>query len=141
MTLQDPRHFMGWDAHALPSATTLLADAYRAADVLDMGGAAVVLPGARAGRRLKELLVEEASRRSVRLVPPRVLTIGALPELLYAPDAPTADAETTRRVWLQQLRLLSPAERSVLFPRSPEAHDLRGWFALADVLAINTMRS
>ncbi|HSJ25378.1 MAG TPA: PD-(D/E)XK nuclease family protein [Longimicrobiales bacterium] len=131
----DPRHFLDWDAPALPAAATLMADAYAVGDTMDLAGAVIVLPGARAGRRLKELLVAEAARRRLRLVPPQVVTVGALPELLYAPDAPIADGELCRRLWLRQLRVLPESRREVLFPRSPGADDLRGWFALADVVA------
>jgi ATP-dependent helicase/nuclease subunit B len=95
-----------------------------------------VLPGARAGRRLKELLVAEAARRRLRLVPPQhIITVGALPELLYQPTAPVADAEVCRRLWLRQLRALPDAERDVVFPRAPAPRDLRGWLGLADVIA------
>jgi ATP-dependent helicase/nuclease subunit B len=140
MPTPDPRHFLDWTAHALPAATALMADVHAtadsAADAIDMGNAAVVLPGARAGRRLKELLVAEAGRRRLRLVPPQhIITVGALPELLYEPTAPVADAETCRRLWLRQLRALPDAEREILFPKAPEPHDLRGWLGLADVIA------
>jgi ATP-dependent helicase/nuclease subunit B len=130
----DPRHFLGWDTPALPAATAVMAETHAAADAIDMGGAAVVLPGARAGRRLKELLVAEAARRGRRLVPPQVLTIGHLPELLVRSDAPVADAELCRRLWLRELRALPPESREVLFPRAPAHDDLRGWFALADAV-------
>jgi ATP-dependent helicase/nuclease subunit B len=109
-------------------------DAYATGEAIDLGGAAVVLPGARAGRRLKELLVEEAARRGLRLVPPEVLTVGGLPELLYATTSPIAEPELCRRLWLRQLRTTSPAELAVLFPRIPHDSDLRGWLGLADVV-------
>jgi ATP-dependent helicase/nuclease subunit B len=132
----DPRHFLDWTSHALPAAAALMADAHAAGDALELGQVVVVLPGARAGRRLKELLVGEAGSRGLRLVPPRqIVTVGALPELLYQPASPVADAETCRRLWLRQLRALGEAEQSVLFPRPPAPGDLRGWFGLADVIA------
>jgi ATP-dependent helicase/nuclease subunit B len=129
--LSDRRHFLGWDAHALPAAAGLIAEAYAAGDALDLGGTALVVPGGRAGRRLKELLVAEAAQRSLRLVPPRVTTAGALPELLYTPERAIAPPETCRRVWLRQLRRLAAEERALLFPHAPQPEDLRGWLALA----------
>jgi ATP-dependent helicase/nuclease subunit B len=106
-----------------------------AGDAIDLGSAAVVLPGARAGRRLKELLVAEAERRRLRLVPPQhIITVGALPELLHQAAAPVADAELCRRLWLRQLRALPDTDRAALFPRAPGSDDLRGWFGLADVV-------
>jgi ATP-dependent helicase/nuclease subunit B len=132
----DPRRFIDWTGPALPAATALIADAHAAADAIDLGSVAIVLPGARAGRRLKELLVAEAERRRLRLVPPQhIITVGALPELLYQPTAPVPDAEVCRRLWLRQLRALPDADRAVLFPRPPDPGDLRGWLGLADVIA------
>jgi ATP-dependent helicase/nuclease subunit B len=126
--------FLGWTDHALPAASALLADAYATADSIALQNVAVALPGARAGRRVKELLVAEAERRGLRLVPPQVVTVGALPELLYTPTVALADAELCRRLWLRQLSALPEAERVLLFPRAPAPDDLRGWFGLADAV-------
>lgn len=135
MTHTSPRQFLPWTGHALPAAAAWMAEHYGVEDRLDMSGAAVVLPGARAGRRLKELLVAEAENRNMRLRPPAVLTVGAAPELLYRPQRPIADGEACRRVWLQALRTLRDTERGVLFPHAPQPDDVRAWFALADVVA------
>src|SRR5690606_39474862 len=102
--MQDRRTFLHWDRHALPAAVTVLSDGYTHAGSLDLGDALIALPGARAARRLKELLVEEADCRGLRLVPPRIATLGSLPEYLYAPTAPLLDEGTSIRLWLQQLR-------------------------------------
>jgi FMN phosphatase YigB (HAD superfamily) len=52
------RIFLDWQRPALPLAARALAETYRDGDVLRLDRALVALPGARAGRRLKELLVE-----------------------------------------------------------------------------------
>src|SRR5690606_4748002 len=84
------RLFLGWDRAALRTTAALLAEHYATPDELRMDAATVVLPGARATRRLKEHLLEEAELRGLRLVPPHVTTVGTLPELLYTPPRPQA---------------------------------------------------
>jgi len=127
----DPRQFLTWDVPALQAAAAVLMDAYVRDDVVDMRCAIIALPGARAGRRLKELLVDEAARRGVRLVPPRITTAGALPELLYEPHLPPVEPSFARRVWARQLRRLDGDALERVFPRAPRRDDLRGWLQLA----------
>lgn len=129
--MQDRRTFLHWDRHALPAAVTVLSDGYTHAGSLDLGDALIALPGARAARRLKELLVEEADRRGLRLVPPRIATLGSLPEYLYAPTAPLLDEGTSIRLWLQQLRTAPREDLDLLFPHAPHDADVRGWLHLA----------
>ena len=129
--MTDPRTFLDWNRPALPAAAALLADTYTYEESLDLGNALIALPGARAARRLKELLVEEADRRGLRLVPPGIATLGSLPESLYTPRAPLLDAGTGIRLWLQQLRNAAPEDLMLLFPHAPDAGDVRGWLHLA----------
>lgn len=129
--MPDPRTFLDWKRPALPATAALLADSYAHADSLDLGSALVALPGARAARRLKELLVEEADRRGLRLVPPLVATLGSLPESLYTPAAPFLDAGTAVRLWLRQLRTAAREDMALLFPHAPGPDDARGWMHLA----------
>jgi hypothetical protein len=127
----DLRTFLGWEAPALPQAAALLADAHARDGTLDLGSVLVALPGGRAARRLKELLVTEATSRGLRLIPPTVTTLGRLPELLYATDRPVAEVQVARRAWLRQLRALPRERLGLLFPHPPAPADLRGWLALA----------
>ena len=128
------RTFLGWHEPALRLAAAHLADHYARAGELRMTNATVALPGARAGRRLKELLLDAADERGLRLLPPRVVTVGHLPELLYTPALPVAEPALCRRVWMQALRELPAELRARLFPAPPASADLRGWMALARVM-------
>ena len=76
--------FLGWDTPALPYAATELVRRYGSADTgeLDMGHVVVVVPGERAGRRLREHLVDLAAADGLRLTPPDVVTESGLPERL-----------------------------------------------------------
>src|SRR5690606_39029875 len=63
--------------------------------------------------------------------PPRLTTIGKLPELLYRPELPLADPVLARRVWALALAGLDREVVTQLFPHPPDADDLRGWATLA----------
>lgn len=125
---------MSWDEPALPQAARLLADGRATGGELPLDEVLVVLPGRRAGRRLTELLIEEAEGRGLVLSPPRTTTIGALPERLYEPEAPLADPGLSRIVWATALRSLDPGRRSLVFPDPPERTDLHGWTHLASLV-------
>jgi ATP-dependent helicase/nuclease subunit B len=94
------RRFLGWDEPLLPQATSALLEDFSEGSRLDLGEALLVVPGARAGRRLLELLVDHSSGAGVRLTPPhRILTVGSLPEELYRPPKTLAPSALSRRAW------------------------------------------
>lgn len=66
---------------------------------MDLSGDLVVLPGARAGRRLKELLLDRAEMMGRALRPPEISTVGGLPERLYHPRLPAPDPVVDRQAW------------------------------------------
>ena len=101
------------------------------AQVLDLSHLLVALPGGRAGRRLQELLLDRAEARSMPLRPPRVVTAGALPEILFPPARPEPSPFLLRRLWAQALAGLPPGDREVLVPDPPDGSDLAGWMGLA----------
>lgn len=125
------RRFLGWSEPFLPAVAADLARAYTGSGELRLEGALVVVPGGRAGRRLKELLLVRADHAGVRLVPPRIVTVGSLPELLYAPELPLASEAVAGRAWVMALRELSPAQLRVIVPDAPDASDLVGWTRMA----------
>jgi ATP-dependent helicase/nuclease subunit B len=135
LTRVDRRTFLDWHAPALPAAAELLCSRYAGPDGIRLDRAVVVLPGARAGRRLKELLLAEADRLGMALVPPRVTTIGRLPELLYEPVRPLAEPTLARRVWSRSLRATAPDRLSGVFGRRPAPTALTEWDGLAREVA------
>src|SRR5690606_30689355 len=116
---------------ALERAASLLVERYRDGAEVRMEGATVVLPGARAGRRLQERLLEEAERAGARLFPPRVTTIGVLPEMLYEPARALAGGVLARRAAVGARRGADRARLAEVFPARPAADDARGWATLA----------
>lgn len=125
------RRFLPWKEPALPAAARHLADERAADGRLDLEDLVVVLPAARAGRRLLELLIDEADRRELMLIPPRTTTYRDLPEALYEPSAPLADEVVSREVWSRVLRSLEPDARSKVFPEPPAEDDLPAWNRIA----------
>ncbi|HEX7449581.1 MAG TPA: PD-(D/E)XK nuclease family protein [Pirellulales bacterium] len=81
------RIFLGWQKPALLAAADFLFEQYALPNDACLSGVAIALPSARATRRMLEVLVEQAEVRRLPLVPPQLVTIGHLPELLY--DGPT----------------------------------------------------
>jgi ATP-dependent helicase/nuclease subunit B len=124
------RVFLGWDEPLLPLAARFLCERYAGDGVADLQNVCAVLPGARAGRRLKELLFEEALRSGLRLVPPRVVSVGALAELLYPVEWPFAEPFLLRQLWSSVLHDADAAGLTALFGELPEVTDVSGWSQL-----------
>ncbi|MCJ7628991.1 MAG: hypothetical protein MUO50_11470, partial [Longimicrobiales bacterium] len=127
--------FLSWDDPFLPAAARALAARFSQGSSLDLGTTLIAVPGARAGRRLLELLVDQASVHHLRLVPPhRILTAGALPEELYRPSHPLASGATVRRSWVRAMeRASSSVMLEALGPYALET-DAGGKAAFARVL-------
>jgi len=132
MTDSSNRIFLGFDQPALHAAVDVLVDALAVGDQWDMSAAAVVVPGGRAGRRLLELLVDRAEADQLLFTPPRIVTVGHLPELLYESALPVADAVACRLALAEALRELPDETLAALSARPPEPTDTPGWLALAD---------
>src|SRR5688572_112382 len=128
------RKLLDWNQPALPAAADYLIARYRRDAALDLGGAIVVLPVARAGRRLLEILVLRCEELGLTLMPPAILTTGTLPEQLYRPKRPFADTLTQQLAWAHALRQI-PAERLRPFlPHPPATDDALRWLALGELL-------
>lgn len=123
------RTFLDWSRPALPAVADVLLGHHADGLSCRMDAALVVVPGARAGRRLKELLEERARTGAIALVPPRIITVGALPEILVAPGAMVATGEAARLAWIAALRDTPGLDR--VFVRRPEDGALAEWSSLA----------
>ncbi len=129
------RVFCDWKRPGLLAAVDYLAATFGAPSSLDLEGVIVALPGQRAGRRLIELLVERAERDDLVLRPPRILTLGELPERLYERKRPFADSFVQQLAWIRAMRHFSPEELRLFTPAAPAGDDLVGWLGLGGVLA------
>ncbi len=133
MALQ--RIFLGWNRPGLARVAEYLIERWAGPHAWDLSGVTVVVPGARAGRRLLEILVDCADQRGTVLSPPEIVTLGRLPELLYVPKRPFADELTQQLAWIEALRQCKPKEVEPFLPATPATGDLPAWLALAEMLA------
>ncbi len=117
--------FLGWDRSPLKAAAEWLRDEVGK----DMSGWLVALPGARAGRRLRERLAVELE---AGWTPPRILTAGALVDELLRVEGRPAGRLVRTLAWERALRALTPAERGRIVARAPGAEDVAGWTRLAE---------
>lgn len=129
------RVFLGWHQPGLLAVTDFLLGRFGSAGTLELGGLIVVVPGARAGRRLLEMLVLQAEDRGLSLRPPEIVTLGGLPERLYQPKRPLADELTQYLAWAEALRHCDRRARSAFLPAPPAENDLAGWLGVAEMLA------
>ena len=127
------RTFLGWIRPALEQAARWLLDRYAAADAADLAKVIVVLPGARASRRLLEILVEQAEQRQLACTPPQIVTVGHLPEKLYEPCR-HADRLTCRLAWLKALEDTDAGLLRRIVPDPPDRQDPARWLALAEMV-------
>jgi ATP-dependent exoDNAse (exonuclease V) beta subunit/RecB family exonuclease/inactivated superfamily I helicase len=129
------RIFLGWDRPILSAAVDYLHHRYCRSVDWDMAKVLLVLPSSAATRRLGEMLAERAAADRLRLTPPKILTVGALPEQLYQPRLPFADSLVQVLAWAA---VLQQADRDFLAPllvSVPAEDDLETWGRLAQLLS------
>lgn len=131
---QMKREFLGWQQPALKEAANRLDRRYRQGQALDLSNVIVVIPGQRAGRRVRELLAYHAEESNLRLTPPEIITEGKLPEKLYTPKYPFANDVTQDLAWIRALRELPEDQRRHLVPRDPEPADTVRWLQLGQLI-------
>ena len=130
------RVFLGFERPALECAATYLVEQFHHEHLLDMREAIVVLPGRRAGRRLREILAERAAEAQLIPALPAIRTIGTLPEELYATERPFASELVQQLAWAQVLRGADEVDRSAVIPLPPSDDDssATAWLDLGDLL-------
>lgn len=121
------RDFLGWEQPALPAAARWLAKANSGKETWDLGRFVLVVPGGRARRRLLEILVEQAKHV---LLPPKIITVGQLPEHLIVLERTANDLEQLL-ARAQALRSADGAVLKPIVPRPPDPDDTAGWMNLA----------
>lgn len=123
---QVERVFLGGDGPALPAAADWLVDALGDG----LGEALVAVPGAQAQRRLMELLADRSAGRA--LVPPTVVTLGALVDRLLPGDGLRVAGDLDALLaWAGVLREAEPAVVKEVLPQAPSRDDWPGWWSLA----------
>ncbi|RMF93860.1 MAG: hypothetical protein D6741_13220 [Planctomycetota bacterium] len=132
------RHFLGWDRPVLDTAVEFFLQFGRerrrlGKDVLDLSDVVIAVPGGRFQRRLEQHLAETAEDRKLVLLPPRILTIGRLPELLYRAARPFAETFTQLSAWAKAIAEMPKSRLQHLSASVPES--LHDRIELAKILA------
>ena len=128
------RVFLDWSLPALASVADWLVAHCASAATIDLRALSVALPTSRASRRLLELLVARADASERPLFPPKLVTAGALPDLVAASPTPIAGTTTRRVVWAEALRAVDDATRARIVAHPPSDDDWAAWTALGKVL-------
>lgn len=119
----------------LPAAAGWLRQRYAPqGGMWDLSGCVLVTGGGRAARRLLEVLVDTAGEAA--LIPPTIITLGDLPELLYSPP-PSVALASDLEMLLARAHALRTADDAVvrrIVPHPPRREDVTGWLVLAEQL-------
>ncbi len=128
------RELLGIDQPGLALAADYLLSRCAQGAVADLRDVTVVVPGARAGRRLLEILVDAAEARSLTFTPPQITTVGQLPELLYPARKPFADDLVQQLAWADALRWFDRGKLAAVVAERPEEADAERWLELGRLL-------
>ena len=112
--------FLGFQRPALHTATDYLGSRFRRGQTLATGNVTIVTPTGRAAWRQQVLLAEFARKHELAFVPPRIVTVSRVPELLYVARLPFASVSTQQLAWGQALREDAEIHR-VLVPAAERA--------------------
>ena len=122
------RIFLDVQTPALAAAVEYLFERYASdTGVVDFQNVIVVVPGARAGRRLRELLITTADGRGWQYWPPEIVTVGRLPELLYEPKFKLATTLVQNVAWADALKKTDAKIVRHVISRAPSTNDHGAW--------------
>ncbi len=125
------RVFLDWCKPLLPQAAAWLAGFGARGSTCDLAGVVCVVPGRRAGRLLLHELAEACAASGAHLVPPEIVTPGALIDTVL-PGARAAATPAERTLaWMEVLRTALPIVVQPLLPARPEPDDVPTWLELA----------
>ena len=103
-------------------------------DAWDLSKLLIVLPTARAARRLAALLVERAETLGCTFVRPKIITVGELPQRLFKPELPIATEIEQTLAWSQALAETPDDELAALLSSLPPREPLMPWIELASTI-------
>ena len=126
------RIMMGWDKAALQEAARILCERYMKDGEWDMRRVVVAVPVGRASRRLLEIMVRMAEDVGGCLFPPRFVTVGQLPELLYEPRLPLASELEKQLLRAEILQRLGKDVVKTVVSHLPAENDVSGWWKLGE---------
>lgn len=118
------RVFLGTGSHCLHAVVDILFSRRPPeCGEWDLCGVLLLLPSARAIRRLSDLLQEHAAACDCLLVPPEITSLGRLPETFVVPERSWPSMIEGRLSWLQVLRDASTEDVAPLMGRGTESDE------------------
>lgn len=133
--------FLNWNQPALPAVADWLLEVLEKDDQSTAPERLVVVPSARAGRRLLEILVLKSQCLGTGdtpflLSPPEIITIGRLPEKLLDLDGQikVANEQETLFARVAAMRAMDASTLKQVFANLPSESDFLGWCTLAEEL-------
>lgn len=128
------REFLGWKRPPLHSAADWLLEKYARGANWDLSQVIVVLPTSRAARRLLELLVVEAQEKNFTLSPPKIETLGNLPEHLYKQQRAFASELAQVQAMIAALQATPKETLAHLVPYPPGPKEHAAWRSLSKLI-------
>ena len=128
MSAADRRVFLGRDGSLIAGAVRWLLSELRE----DLDSVTIVVSGRRAARLLLEHIASGGPTSA--FLAPRIVTPGALPELLYRPRLPVATALERTLAWGAVLKAQSPATLRTLFAAPMPGQEAVSFWRLAEDL-------
>ena len=134
----DPRVFLGFERPPLVTASEWLLERFRlelpGEARFDLSKVIVVVPTMRAQNRLLQLMVKQVEDLGGLFTPPRITTLGQLPEFLYSAAKPLASDLTQQLAWSKVLEQSSGAQIECLTGRD-DIEDGYDWRPMASLVS------
>ena len=128
-------HFIGWDAPPIDLLSNWILDSFAGESILDLSQCLIALPSSAAVRQLQQQLVEHTLAHNLAYLPPEIITIGTLPESLYATKKAASDS-FQHLVWIDLLKTNSSAGNLKCFlPAPPPLTNNSAWVQIAESVA------
>ena len=128
------RKFLDWEKPILHSAADFLMESFCQQEQLALDQVIVVVPGSQAGRRLREILLQQTQNQKLSYIPPEILTVGRLPEKLYEAKYPFATDFEQQLAWIQAIQNCDPSKREKVFSHLPEEGSFSEWLQYGSML-------
>lgn len=126
--------YLGWKTPAIHSCAEYLFQRYVRHGLADLTDVTVVVATRRAGRRLREVLLELAAQKQVGIFPPRITTVSGFPELLYKRKFPFATPLVQQFAWSEALKRTKRKTLLEFIPQPPADQSDPMWLELGAVL-------
>lgn len=126
--------YLGWKQPAVRASADFLFDRYEQNGLVDLTQVIIVTPTRRAGRRLREVILEVAESKQLGFFPPQITTVGQLPELLYERKLPFAPPLVQQFAWVDALKKTDRKTLERIVPRYPESDSDPRWMELGAML-------